>query len=68
MPEPLRILAGDCTVTCEDEDETRQERGDTVSIVKPHNCGELPVGRSPGIPSSVREYPNGYTGGVRTTS
>ena len=38
MPEPLRILAGDCTVTYEDVDETRRERGNTVTICKPDNC------------------------------
>ena len=38
MPEPLRILAGDCTVTYEDADETRQERGNVVTITKPDNC------------------------------
>ena len=27
MPEPLGMLAGDCTVTYEDSDETRRERG-----------------------------------------
>jgi len=37
MPEPLRILAGDCTVTYEDSDETRKERGKTVTICKPDN-------------------------------
>jgi DNA topoisomerase-1 len=37
MPEPLRILAGDCTVTYEDSGETRQERGNTISIIKPDN-------------------------------
>ena len=35
MPEPLRILAGDCTVTYEDSDETRRERGNVVTITKP---------------------------------
>ena len=35
MPEPLRILAGDCTVTYEDADETRRERGKVVTICKP---------------------------------
>jgi uncharacterized cupin superfamily protein len=38
MPEPLHILAGDCTVTYEDSNETRQERGNTVTICKPDNC------------------------------
>ena len=38
MPEPLHILAGDCTVTYEDSGGTRQERGNTVSIIKPDNC------------------------------
>ena len=37
----LRLLAGDCTVVFEDSDEIRSERGNTVSIVKPNNCGEL---------------------------
>jgi DNA topoisomerase-1 len=37
MPEPLRILAGDCTVTYEDAEETRRERGNTVTICKPDN-------------------------------
>jgi hypothetical protein len=41
MPEPLRILAGDCIVIDEDADETRRERGNTVTICKPDNCGEL---------------------------
>ena len=45
MPEPLPILAGDCTVTDEDGDETRQERGNTISIIKPDNCRELLVER-----------------------
>jgi hypothetical protein len=50
MPEPLRILAGDCTVTDEDSaarsaagsrakpgdaDGTRSERGDIVTICNP---------------------------------
>jgi len=43
MPEPLRILAGDCTVTYEDADETRQERGKMLTIAKPDNCRELLV-------------------------
>ena len=38
MPEPSPILAGDCTVTYEDDDETRRERGNTVTICKPDNC------------------------------
>jgi uncharacterized cupin superfamily protein len=37
MPEPLRVLAGDCTVTDEDSDETRQERGNVLVITKPDN-------------------------------
>ena len=45
MPEPLRILAGDCTVTYEDVDETRRERGNMLTIGKPDNCGELLVGQ-----------------------
>jgi hypothetical protein len=69
MPEPLRILAGDCTVTYEDGDETRRERGNTISIIKPDNCGELLVDRFPGVASgvasgihrTVRKYPNDYT-------
>ena len=35
MPEPLRILAGDCTVAYEDSDETRKERGNVVSVINP---------------------------------
>ena len=38
MPEPLRILSGDCTVTYEDADETRRERDHTVTICKADNC------------------------------
>jgi RecB family endonuclease NucS len=38
MPEPIRILAGDCTVTYEDADETRRERGNMLTITKPDNC------------------------------
>ena len=38
MPEPLGILAGDCTVTDEDADETRRERGNMLTITKPDNC------------------------------
>lgn len=37
MPEHLRILAGDCTVTYKDTDEVRKERGNTVTICKPDN-------------------------------
>lgn len=35
MPEPLRILAADCTLTNEDSDETRRERGNVVTITRP---------------------------------
>jgi hypothetical protein len=45
MPEPLRILAGDCTVTDEDAEETRRERGNVVTICTSDNCRELLVGR-----------------------
>jgi len=38
MSEPLRILAGDCTVTDEDSDETRRECGNVVTLCKPDNC------------------------------
>jgi hypothetical protein len=38
MPEPLRILAGDCTVTYEDADETRRERENVLAVTKPENC------------------------------
>jgi hypothetical protein len=41
MPEPLRILAGDCIVIDEDADETRRERGNTITIASPtitENC------------------------------
>jgi len=38
MPEPLRILSGDCTVTYKDADETRRERGNMLTITKPDNC------------------------------
>ena len=38
MPEPLPILVGDCTVTYEDADETRRERGNLVTITKPDDC------------------------------
>jgi len=47
MPEPLRILAGDCTVTYIDAAENRRERGTTVTICKADNCCELLVARSP---------------------
>jgi uncharacterized cupin superfamily protein len=36
--EPLRILAGDCTVTYEDSDEIRKERGNVLVITKTDNC------------------------------
>ena len=69
MPEPLGILSGDCTVTYEDADEIRRERGNVVTITKPDNCGELLVDRFPGVASgvasgihrTVRKYPNDYT-------
>jgi len=35
MPEPVRVPAGDCSVTYEDGDETRRERWDTVTTRKP---------------------------------
>ena len=38
MPEPLPILAGDCTVTDEDSDETRGEPGNVLPITKPDDC------------------------------
>lgn len=38
MPEPLRILACDCTVTYEDADKTRQERGNILTIYNSDNC------------------------------
>lgn len=38
MPEPLRILAGDCTATDEDTDEARRERGNVLAITKLDNC------------------------------
>ena len=47
MPELLCILAGDCTVTYEDADETRKECGNTVTICKPDKSQELLVVRSP---------------------
>jgi len=37
MPDPLRILAGDCTVTDENSDETRQERGNVITFTKLDN-------------------------------
>ena len=45
MPEPLRFLAGDCTVTYIDAAENRRERGTTVTICKADNCCELLLGR-----------------------
>ena len=53
MPESLRILAGDCTVTDEDSDETRQKRRKMLTIAKPDNCGKLLVGQ----PSRYRTEP-----------
>jgi uncharacterized cupin superfamily protein len=35
MPESLCILAGDCTVTYEDSDETRRERGNVLTTPSP---------------------------------
>lgn len=37
MPETLRVLAGDCTVTYEDDEDRRRERGHVVTLVKPDN-------------------------------
>jgi DNA topoisomerase-1 len=35
VPEPLRIIAGDCTVTYTNTDETRTQRGKVVTLCKP---------------------------------
>jgi len=35
MPGPLRLLAGDCTVTFDDADDTRRERGNVLVVAKP---------------------------------
>lgn len=35
--DPLRVLAGDCTVTFETPEETRTERGHVTALVKPDN-------------------------------
>jgi hypothetical protein len=43
MPEPLRLLAGDCTVTYADSDENPRERGNVVTITKPDESQELLV-------------------------
>lgn len=40
MPDPSRTLAGDCTVTDGDSDETRRERGSVVALCTPDNCRE----------------------------
>lgn len=37
MPETLRVLAGDCSVTFEDEQERRRERGHLLTVIKPDN-------------------------------
>jgi hypothetical protein len=74
MPEQVRILAGDCTVTDEDADGTRRERGNVLVVTKTDNCGELLVGRAGGDASSVSpcttptvsRTPNDYTDRVRT--
>jgi hypothetical protein len=47
MPEQVRILAGDCTVTDEDADGTRRERGNVLVITYLDNCRELLVDHSP---------------------
>ena len=43
MHEPFGILVGDCTVTYEDSDQTRRERGNVVTIIKPDKSRELLV-------------------------
>ncbi|MFC7200929.1 endonuclease NucS domain-containing protein [Halospeciosus flavus] len=35
MQDATRVLAGDCTITYEDGDETREQRGEVVTLVKP---------------------------------
>ncbi len=38
MPdEPIRVLAGDCTVTYADGDERREQRGHVTAVIKPDN-------------------------------
>jgi RecB family endonuclease NucS len=59
MPEPLRILAGDCTVIYEDVDETRRERGNVLVITKPDNTEKLLAGllRGSNVGPAVCRYP-----------
>lgn len=42
MQDAIRVLAGECTITF-DGNETREERGEVVTIVKPDNIRKLLV-------------------------